>query len=173
MRTKQKGARTFLLLLFIVLSGCATAMPVTTEPLSVQKVIDLPGLSKIQIYEKSKMWMAVTFKSSKAVIEYDNKEEGTIIGNGMIQRPQSAVNIMGTGNVLFTLREDMKDEKARLSFDNFYVTVPTHFNTVTRSTVGGEYPLKMQGDWDGTKEKLAELTESLRLYLISNKTDNW
>ena len=56
----------------------------------------------------------MTFRSAKKVIEYENLDEGIIIGNGL--KP----NVKAGWDVGFTMRVDVKDEKFRISFHNLY-----------------------------------------------------
>lgn len=165
----------YLVMLFalIALPGCASLSSVPdNETMIIQHIIDVPGQSKTKIFEKSKMWIAQNFKSAKAVIEYENKEEGVIIGNASITRPASLANITGGGLVRFNVKEEIKDEKARLTFEKFILAVPVTYNTPAGG--GGEFPVSLQADWNGTKDVIKKLTEDLRIYLL--KTDisnNW
>ena len=61
---------------------------------SYQQLIQLPGQTKKQIFERSKQWMAKTFVSSKKVIEYENLEEGQIIGNSSADLTFTVVSSM-------------------------------------------------------------------------------
>ncbi len=97
------------------MTGCAAAFPATDGPFVFQRVIEIPGMPKNAIFKRSLKWMVQTFKT-KEVIEYQNKAEGVIIGNGVIPRPQSPINILGAGSILFDVREDVEDGKAKLSF---------------------------------------------------------
>jgi hypothetical protein len=49
------------------------------------KNISLAGLSKNQIYEKSRQWITYYFISGKDVRDYENPSEGKIIAKGGIQ----------------------------------------------------------------------------------------
>src|SRR5690349_13802172 len=111
-------------LLFV--TGCA---PTVTMPnhtpvydASYQQIIELPELPKQQIFERSKQWMARTFISPRHGIEYDSLQQGKIIGNG-------SANLTFTYNsgnggpvtqncaARFLITEDIKDGKARITFD--------------------------------------------------------
>lgn len=59
----------------------------------IEQVFDTPGYDKAQIYDAAKVWIAENFRSAKAVMEYDNKEEGTLIGNGLIPYPSKVHSI--------------------------------------------------------------------------------
>lgn len=101
-----------LILTMIIGLGCMHIPkyhPVSKEDLVIQKVVNIPGFTKNQIFEQSKIWIAMNFKSAKAVIEYENKEQGTLIGNGILPNVWS---------LCFTMKIDIKDEKLKVSFIN-------------------------------------------------------
>lgn len=107
--------------LSVSLVGCATT---PTEPLksaSFEKIYEVQGLTKNQVYDGARQWFAVAFKSANAVIQYEDKETGTIIGKGNMGFPCSgALNCMANQNVFitFTARVDSKDGKMRVSYDD-------------------------------------------------------
>lgn len=160
-------------LLIFVLTGCVGAMPAQKADMSYQKVVELPNQSKDQIYEKSKQWIASTFKSAKAVIEYENKLDGTIIGNGSIDRPATSINPMASGQVRFLMREDIKEGKVRLTFENLVVYAAPSYNSMLGVTPGGEYPL-LEADVIPVREKFDAISADLAKYILgSAKADNW
>jgi len=46
------------------------------------EVVQVPGISKEQLYFRARAWFSNAFKSAKDVIQMDSKEAGTIIGKG-------------------------------------------------------------------------------------------
>ena len=153
----------------LMLSGCASAIPMNAKETNLQVVIETPGNSKDQIFEKSKQWIARNFRSAKSVIEYENKTEGKIIGNGVINIPQDTIEAMGgvqkTGQ--FTMIEEIKDGKARLSFENIMVYTPPSYN-------GGER-VTMQGEFERFKPALLQLPSDLQAFILTaeNKDDGF
>ena len=97
-----------LILACLALLGCPKAVPF---PETV-KYVDVPGKSQKELHEAAKRWVATNFVSAKRVIEYDNVEEGTLIGNSKIR------HVCKKWDVSFTMRLDSKDEKYRVSFYN-------------------------------------------------------
>ena len=89
----------------LLIVGCAH---VPFDRSRFDKVYELPGYSKVEIYEGIKRYIATYFVSAKAVIEYDNVEEGILIGNGM-------KSIKG-GHLVFLMRVDVKPERFRIVF---------------------------------------------------------
>lgn len=136
---------------------------------SYQQVIDLPSQSRQQIFEKSKQWMAKTFVSSKQVIEYESLQEGKIIGNGSANLTFTYVSSL-TGpvtqnyHVRFSMTEDIKDSKARITFDQIWVQ--------NGYGVGGGEGITQDG-WDKLKPKLNTLTQNLTEYLSKSTLESW
>src|SRR5699024_3353670 len=101
-------------------SGCAFEMPppdqyLGEEVVTFQRVVEAPGNSRDEIYSGTKIWIAENFKSAKAVIELDSKEDGLLIGNGRTAYPCDGSDCFGTGGqtVSFTMRVDMQDDRFR------------------------------------------------------------
>src|SRR5271169_7225778 len=110
----------------LFLAGCAGLQPIADTDRTFERVVEAPSYSKEQIFDGTKIWISENFKSAKAVLEYENKNDGTIIGNGIINYPCSGIECMGTGDwkVPFTMRVDIKDKKFRLTFSNLSLTYP-------------------------------------------------
>ncbi len=84
------------------------------EPVSVEIVKEIQML-KDDIYNNTLLWMAESFRSSKAVIDLKDRELGTIVGNGVVDIK------IGWGvytPARFKLKIDIKDNKYRLTFIN-------------------------------------------------------
>jgi hypothetical protein len=52
-----------------------------THKVTYQGVVEVPGVSKAELYSRAREWFANTFGSAKAVLEMDDKEAGKLIGN--------------------------------------------------------------------------------------------
>lgn len=116
------------------------------------------------------MWIAETFKSAKAVIEYENKNDGTIIGNGVIDYPCEGLECFGTSRwrVPFTMRVDTKDDRFRLTFTNVNLELPPPYYTA------GGSPVTLQGDWDAIKPRLLAFGDQLASSISKGKgSKNW
>jgi hypothetical protein len=111
---KMKSSKYFIWLLCLIpalLLGCAGQQQAPAKEQNYQKVFEV-DLSKHEIYEKTLQWMAESFVSSKAVIEYKNEEEGIIIGNGAVEMHVAAIY---KGLVGYTLKIEIKDKKYRVT----------------------------------------------------------
>ncbi|ABK98462.1 DUF4468 domain-containing protein [Pelobacter propionicus] len=163
----------------LLLAGCAAVQPLPPEQLVIQTVVDAPTVSKERIFEKSKIWFAQTFRQSMAggwqqnstrtVIQYENGEKGVLIANAAILYPLGRYSeaYKEGWEVRFTLREEVKEGKARLTFSNLNLFVPTVFcgNAYAGSTSSYEKRLNSE-EYGKVKPLLLYLAEQLGAYLV-------
>ena len=131
---------------FLALAGCMTVP--TVYPKDWSRVYAVEKNSGT-IFDLSMRWLALTFKSSKAVIEYANEERGIIIGNGIIA---------GTD---LTIMLEVRNGGARLTFSNFIGA-----NTV--STKYGNFTYKTP--WENLQEELEGFAADYGEYVSSTVT---
>lgn len=75
-------------------------------------VIDLPGQTKQQIYEKSRQWLTYKFISGRAVMDYSEQSMGRIIAKGSLLLG----NIMGSSMYVYLIGTiDSINGKAKIS----------------------------------------------------------
>jgi hypothetical protein len=163
-----------------LLAGCASVQPLPPEQLLVQTVVDAPNVSKGRIFEKSKIWFAQTFRQSMAgswqqnntrtVIQYENSEQGVLIANAAILYPLGRYSeaYKEGWEVRFTLQEEVKEGKARVTFSNLNLFVPTVFcgNAYAGSTSSSEKRLNVE-EYGKVKPVLLDLAEQLGAYLVA------
>jgi hypothetical protein len=169
--------------LIIVFIGCAGMQPIpeNEKNCSIEYIIEIQGYEKDYIYDSTKMWIAENFKSAKAVIEYTDKNTGTIIGNG---------NFVYSGKTYhFTIRVDIKNDKFRLTFTNLKVSWESSYNSGTKGYfVNGVYiagmpsytspgyngPLRIVSELNIVKPKLLTFGDEIKLYIEQNsKKKDW
>lgn len=156
----------------LVMSGCASMQPVAETDRTFERVMMAPSHSKDQIYISTKIWIAENFKSAKSVIELDSKEEGIIIGNGIIQYPCSGMECLGKGDwkVPFTMRVDMKDQKFKISFSNIKLSWPASYSSgIFNPAYDG--PVNSQGDMQVIKPALLKFGDEILASINSSKSD--
>ena len=120
-------------------TGCAYTRTLPPEQLVVNKVVEAPGMSKDQLFERSKMWLARTFRQPtsgfaednwrRTVIQYENETKGILISSAAILYPYrnfSGDTYKEGWEVRFTLTEEVKDGKARITFSDLIMYVPPH-----------------------------------------------
>ncbi|MDF2418030.1 DUF4468 domain-containing protein [Acinetobacter beijerinckii] len=160
-------------LLFLTSSYAFSA----NDPLKeVSEVVELPELSQKQIFDASKIWMAKSFKSSNAVIQYEDAATGTIIGKGNMQYPcKGTWNCLAHAEnlILFTVKVDTKDNKARITFNDLLLKTKTTVNAgiVVRGTEFGIYVPK---DKENVEIGLKDVISKFKQDIQNQKVDsNW
>jgi len=157
----------------LICVGCATH--VREEDKTFSQVFETPGFTKDILYEKVKIWIAQNFKSAKSVIEYDNKENGSIIGNGNIKYPCSGLSCVAQYDwtVPFTMRVDMKDDKFRLTFSNLHVAWPAKSDSAGYHPAS-DFEMWQQEDYDVARPVLLHFGEEIKTCLSNEvKSDKW
>ena len=108
-----------LLLGFVaLLVGCATIPIITYPPES--RIISVDR-NKDELFKRSMIWMAKTFRSSRAVIEYQDKEYGVIVGNGyshIVLEPIDDWGYTEYYKMAYTLIIEAQDNRVRIIMDN-------------------------------------------------------
>jgi hypothetical protein len=82
------------------------------------EVVEVPNVTKDELYIRGKSWFAKTFKSANNVIQMDDKDAGKIIGKGAIMIESncticgaSGIHTSNGGPVSFTIEVSFKDNK--------------------------------------------------------------
>jgi regulation of enolase protein 1 (concanavalin A-like superfamily) len=177
----MKKSHLIFLIIFVVfiLSGCVT-LPIKIPEPAAEKIISIPGFKKNQIYEQCKIFIAENFKSAKAVIEYDNKEQGILIGNGNVKYPCTGsfeCSALHDWVITFGMRIDVKDEKIRVSFSRLTVFFPSssaiYFPLYIPARSSGERSLTEE-EYVNVKYKLLEIADRLATSVkASGKKESW
>ncbi|WP_202740557.1 DUF4468 domain-containing protein [Acinetobacter sp. 'aerobic (ED)'] len=107
---------------FLVLTGCATTPQKPAEPVKFEKIYQIDGLNQAQVYDGARQWFATAFRSANAVIQYEDKTTGSIIGKGNMAYRCSGfadcMTVTAGDRVDFTVRVDTKDGRMRVGYDN-------------------------------------------------------
>ena len=160
----------------MMLVGCAGIKPIPESERTFQQVVEAPGFTKNQIYSQVKIWIAENFKSAKSVIEHDDSEAGTLIGNGTIDYPCKGIDYISKGNwkVHFTMRVDVKEGKFRQTFSNLILSMPSSYSSTFGYQKGTKVPVSQQGDIDRIKPRLLGFGHEIAISLTISKTkEDW
>lgn len=163
------------MLFILLLNGCAGMERVREEDKSFSQVYETPGVKKDVLYEKVRIWMAQSFGSSKAVIEYENKLEGSIIGNGVTKYPCEGLECVAKYDwtVPFTIRVDTKDDRFRLTYSRLRIAWPAKRDTLGYHEAK-DFEMWKQGDFDSIKPVLLSVGENIRSSVYNDvKSNNW
>lgn len=160
----------------LFLAGCAGLQPVADADRTFERVVEAPGYSKEQIFNGTKIWIAENFKSAKTVLEYENKDAGTLIGNGIISYPCSGLECIAKADwkVPFTMRVDIKDQKFRLTFSNLNLSWPPSYNRTYGAQPGHDAPIVNKSDLDTVRPVLLKFGDQLLASFGKEKgKSNW
>ena len=154
---KRTQSSMILMLLIFILFGC-TSMPEPVKDTVITKIVDT-NKPKNENFDLSMKWIAKTFNSAKSVIEYSDKEAGTINGKGDVKIGNYAIDVF----VDFSLVIDVKDQRARLMF-----TANSYHNAA--------YPLAQNPIFpeifDKFKQRVEEINTDYQKY-INETNSNW
>lgn len=149
---------------FCFIAGMALAMPANTaEPVSLEVVKDIQ-MSKNEIYNNAILWLAESFKWSKAVIDLKDREIGTIAANSsVIVKIYFGVSL----SAKFKMKIDIKENKYRLKF----------FDVIIVNDDGTEKPIEQtKREYLEPKvlSKFYEISANLESYLLNaEKNKAW
>lgn len=115
-------------------------------------IIEAPGVSKDEIYNRAFNYFTYNYVSGKSVIQNQDKEAGLLVGKGIYNDVHIGVSILTTYiDAWHILRVDAKDGRARamvtlLEYNKKVVgtasnTVPTY----STSRIAHEYPINRKG----------------------------
>lgn len=168
------------ILMGTTLAGCAYVRPLPPEQLVIQKVVDVQNVSKEQLIDKSKIWFAKNFRQSMAgwweqnstrtVIQYENREKGMLIVNGAILYPLTKLSdsYKKGWEVRFTLQEEIKDGKARITFSKLNMFIPTYIcGTIYSGTVSSYEKMLDPDEYDKVKPIFNDLADQFGAYLLA------
>lgn len=145
-----------------MLAGCASLQPLTPEEMTIQRVIEVPNTPKSVLYDKSRMWYASAFRSTNAVIQYENKENGTIMGNGNL----SDSILMVRHIFRFSITTEVKDNKARITATGQTITTPQTGEVAVQARL-----------WNNFKDQVEDVMNNYAGYIqnasASGKSDSW
>jgi hypothetical protein len=159
---------TFILLFFVVsCAGSLTKLPLSERTIHASK--ELPGQTQQQLLDATKSWIEKYFTAYEEPISFEDRQEGTISGNGLIAYPCSWLECLTKGDlkVTFTMRVDAQDGLIRTRFLNIQLSTPASgMDPVYRG--GTNAPLWSKRDMDIVRPKLLELNDKLTTFLLRN-----
>ena len=88
-------------------------MPFKDGTLIYQDVVSTPNIIKSDLYKNAKQWFVDTFNNSKFVIQSEDKEEGKIVGKGIIYATHKALIGASQLSTTITIQVECKDDRYR------------------------------------------------------------
>ena len=150
----------------ILLTGCATmgGGQATADMLVLTEIVEVPGVSKDDLFVRANSWMVDTFRSAEAVIQYTDKEAGIVKGKYLLILPIGMGEKM---HVTSTVTVEMKDEKAKITFNDAYYKFSITVGSASSSEEGyvedNKTITKVRADWESMVQnfKIAISNDSL------------
>lgn len=107
----------FLLVLLCSISafGQQLEMDSTTGKWMYRQVVRLDSVKAGDLYERARQWLVLAYKSADDVIQYENKEEGKLMGRGVWKPPISLNNEKNWHVIILECR----DGRVRYTFTDF------------------------------------------------------
>lgn len=99
-----------------------------TKLITYSEVVEVPNVSKDELYLRANTWLSRAFKSAKAVIDVQDKEAGKIIAKGNITTiiKVPLVGKQDAGAVEMTITLQTKDGKYKYTVDNLQHSKPNN-----------------------------------------------
>lgn len=152
-----------MIIVFVI--GCA-GVGIERAPeseLTFDRIIEVPGYTKAQLFDVSILWMASTLKSNKQVLEYSDKPSGVIVGNGTIPYPRKGLD----WTVPFLMKIETKDGRFRMTFSQLRL-----FSPPSQGSDGLDILVWQKSDLEMIKPLLLAMGDNLLSYLDGIKSSN-
>lgn len=78
----------------------------------MSKVIEMPGISKDELYNRALSYFTYNYRQGDAVIQIDDKGQGLIIGKGLY--PNVYSGLLSVFSTYHIVRVDVKEERVRV-----------------------------------------------------------
>lgn len=154
--------------------------PMTEGKVIYSNVITVDSVSKDNLYIIARQWLVDNFKSSKAVIQVDDKEAGVIIGNyTFIVSKQESLFSSYSFIVSQTITLKFKDNRCKYEISNFSIKSPFTFQYSSNEPINLEF-FRLTGSNERnyefylkTHEKVCEIILSLKSTMNTRADELW
>ena len=137
------------------------------SPVQRAEVISAPNQSQKALYNKSRQWFSEYFVSGKSVVDYEDAQAGTIIGNGFAKIGSDPFGIIQY-NINYSIRVDTKDGRLKVT-----TNVIKHSNTDSQQPTY-DVSIVPQSRKDMANQHISSVIENLKGYVASRRTpSNW
>lgn len=155
--------KVLMLSMVILVAGC---VPQQYKPIETTEVVNVPSQDQKNIYNKTRQWFSQYFVSGKSVVDYENPETGTIIGNGVAQIGSDPFGIIQY-KIEYNIRIDTKDGRFRA-----LTNIVKHTNTDSKGTYTVNNVSKNR-ETDAVNH-VSKIVNDIKNYVTDKKHDsNW
>lgn len=185
--------KTLIILIITFYSKSAfSQFPIDNETglVKYSKVIDLPGITKKEIYDKAKLWIVSTLKSGDNMVELSGSNSDQIVGTGNIIIDSLLFDIRSNnkwytvGNLNFKFIIYCKDEKLKYSVENFLLRkgkLTSNYNEFKLETYDEKINIKnnelreqfIEYNTNLINKEVKLLTSKLINYMTKTDSNDW
>jgi hypothetical protein len=142
-------------------ASCASLGPDVTGTVAYNEVINVDGMKAVDIYTKANMWFVDAFKNADSVIQFSDKESGTIKGKYVADMTLSGYQQYLTTT---TITVEARDGRCRISFTDpsYKEYLVNGYGVRMGGFNGGDKPVKAQVMADNLQLQWKELASSLQ-----------
>lgn len=143
-----------------------------------QTVLDFPSIKSDQLFPLTKLFLNDLFKNYSEVVNIEDQGLGIISGRGITQSSYSGF-VSDTWDIHFSFKYEIKDEKIRVTFENFEFLNPqgrmTSFESLTRNALNGKYIARLTKPQREIFQNLGLKFESFNAELVkkAGQSDDW
>ena len=169
--------RILILILVLLISGCTVYKPVPLDLATIGKDIDLPGMTREEIYVKSSEWIVRHLYSKGHIIDVADKNAGLIVAHGFIGYPATG-KLEEIGKIQytisFTMQAAIRDQEMTIVFRDLMIDIPKSYSLLPRLWQNVEYsggysePVTEKGDYEAARKGLLEIVGRREEYLKRN-----
>jgi|GEM_PF-925764 len=185
--------KTILMTLLAMLCLSATAqikdtvglnLPIVDGKIVYEGIVDIPGTTKNDLYQNAQQWFVDFFKSSKDVIQNQDKDNGLVVGKGMLDfNARVGLGMSMVQHNKLTVKIICKDNKYKYSVYDMILYPPegnekysTPFDNLYGKLIG---TVKIGGTKSAIKDilkkndiEVKKMIESIKM-AMSKKPDNF
>lgn len=112
--------RQFLLLSLslVTLIGCTTIGDIEPDRDDLTYELDFAGVEQERLHEEARRYIARSFTSAQDVIQYENAEEGEIIGNGRTSYDGGWGTGISAHELRFSMNVRSREGRVQIRFEN-------------------------------------------------------
>jgi hypothetical protein len=138
------------------------------SPVEATEVINVGNQKQRDIYNRSRQWFSQYFVSGESVVDYEDPEAGTIIGNGVAKVGSDPFGIIRY-NIHYNIRIDTKDGRFKVT-----TKIIKHTNSDNERTYDVAYVPKSREDM--AARHIAKVVGDIKSYVSSaqmGSAANW
>ena len=130
----------------LMISSCGVPSELAEADMSISEIIEVPDISQDDIYIRANAWFVETFINAESVIQFQDKDEGAIMGKYVHISGTS----LGKATITQTVIVNVDDGKAKLIIKNPIVetTVYAGYNQMKRGYWLKGQAANIRREWD-------------------------